>query len=173
MIRVHFTGADFARISISQHPAPLVELKLSLMMLSRRDNDVFFGRWRRRLRKSLPATTRPLWDLVSGDRGPAFIDPVSVTLPEGLDAVHATPARRIKDDIERVYAHRTSPPPPWLRDLLGGDAGAWDTLRRALEDAYQATLARTWPAVRDLHRAEFTRYALTAAGSGVSSALTA
>jgi DNA-binding transcriptional ArsR family regulator len=134
MIRLHFTGADFARTSISRHPAPLVELKLSLMMLRRRDNDVFFGRWRRRLRTSLPATTRPLWDLVSGYRGPPFIDPVSVTVPEGLNAIHATPAERIKDDIERVYAHRTSPPPPWLRDLPRGDASAWHLLRRALED---------------------------------------
>jgi DNA-binding transcriptional ArsR family regulator len=173
MIRVHFTGADFARTSISRHPAPLVELKLSLMMLRRRDNEVFFGRWRRHLRTSLPATTRPLWDLVSGYRGPPFIDPVSVTVPEGLDAIHATPPGQIRDDVERVYAHRTSPPPPWLRDLLRGDAGAWHLLRRALEDAYQAALARTWPAMRDLHRAEFSRYALTAAGSGVSRALTA
>jgi DNA-binding transcriptional ArsR family regulator len=173
MIRVHFTGADFARTSISPHPAPLVELKLCLMMLRRRDNDVFFGRWRRRLRTSLPATTRPLWDLVSGHRGPPFIDPVSVTVPEGLDAVHATSPGRIRDDIERVYAHRTSPPPPWLRDLVRGDAGAARMLHRALEDAYQAALGQTWPAVRDLHRAEFTRYALTAAGSGVSRALTA
>ena len=173
MLRVHFTGADFARISISQHPAPLVELKLSLMMLRRRDNDVFFGRWRRRVRKALPATTRPLWDLVSGYHGPAFIDPVSATLPEGLDAIHATPPKLVKDDIDRVYAHRTPPPPSWLRGLLRGDADAWDTLRRALEDAYQTTLARTWPTVCDLHRTEFTRYALTAAGSGVSCALTA
>lgn len=173
MIRVHFTGADFARTRVSQHPAPLVELKLSLMMLRRRDNDVFFGRWRRRLRKSLPVTTLPLWDLVSSYRGPAFIDPVSVTLPEGLEAVHATPPRRIKDDIEQIYAHRTSPPPSWLRDLLRSDADAWTTLARALKDAYQVTLALTWPTVRDLHRTEFTRYALTAAGSGVSHALTA
>src|ERR1700760_1211276 len=173
MIRVHFTGADFARTSVSQHPAPLVELKLSLMMLSRRDNDVFFGRWRRRLRRSLPPPARPVWDLVSGYRGPAFIDPVSVTVPEGLDEVHATPLRRIEDDIERIYAHRTSPPPAWLRDLLRSDTGARNLLCRALEDAYQTTLARTWPAVRDLHRAEFTRYALTSAGSGVSRALTA
>jgi len=172
MIRVHFTGADFARTSVSPHPAPLVELKLSLMMLSRRDNDVFFGRWRRQLRASLPATTRPLWDLVSGYRGPAFIDPVSVTVAEGLDTVHATPPRRVRDDIERIYAHRPSPPPSWLRDLLRSDASAWGTLRRALDDAYQTTLARTWPAVRDRHRTEFARYALAAAGSGVSQALT-
>jgi DNA-binding transcriptional ArsR family regulator len=172
MIRVHFTGADFARTSVSQHPAPLVELKLSLMMLRRRDNDVFFGRWRRQLRSALPGTTRPLWDLVSGYRGPAFIDPVSVTVAEGLDAVHATPPGRVQDDIARIYAHRTSPPPSWLRDLLRSDAEAWTTLHRALDDAYQTTLARTWPAVRDRHRAEFARYALTAAASGVSCALT-
>jgi DNA-binding transcriptional ArsR family regulator len=172
MIRVHFAGADFARTSVSQHPAPLVELKLALMMLSRRDNDVFFGRWRRQLRRSLPATTRPLWDLVSSYRGPAFIDPVSVTVPEGLAAVQATPPRRVRDDIEQIYAHRPSPPPLWLRDLLRGEPGARNVLGRALADAYQTTLAETWPTVRNLHRAEFTRYALTAAGSGMSRALT-
>jgi DNA-binding transcriptional ArsR family regulator len=172
MIRVHFTGADFARTRVSRNPAPLVELKLSLMMLRRRDNDVLFGRWRRRLRTSLPVSTQPLWDLVSGYRGPAFIDPVSVTVPEGLAAVHATPAGRIRDDIDRIYAHRPSPPPSWLRGLLRSDAGARNTLRRALDDAYQTTLARTWPVVQDLHRAEFAQYALTAAGSGVSRALT-
>src|SRR5215475_11323918 len=108
MLRVHFTSADFARTTISQHPAPLVELKLSLMMLRRHDNDVFFGRWRRRLGNALPVTTRPLWDLVSGYWGATFLDPVSVTLPEGLDAVHATPHNLVKESIDRVYAHRTS-----------------------------------------------------------------
>ena len=87
--------------------------------------------------------------------------------------IEDVPLRRIEDDIERIYAHRTSPPPAWLRDLLRSDNGARTMLCRALEDAYQTTLAPTWPAVRDLHRAEFTRYALTAAGSGVSRALTA
>src|SRR6201995_4062476 len=105
MIRVNFTGADFARTSISRHPAPLIELKLSLMMLRRRDNDVFFGRWRRHLRTSLPASTRPLWDLVSGYRGPPFIAPGSVTVPEGLDALYAPPPGQGRDDIERGYAH--------------------------------------------------------------------
>jgi DNA-binding transcriptional ArsR family regulator len=173
MIRVHFTGADFASTRVSRNPAPLVELKLALMMLSRRDNEVLFGRWRRQLRRSLPATTRPLWDLVSGYRGPPFIDPVSVTVAEGLDQVRATPRGRVRDDIEQIYAHRAAPPPEWLRDLLRSDTGAWDTLGRALEDAYRATLARTWPAVRERHRAEFTQYALTAASAGVSRALTA
>ena len=94
-------------------------------------------------------------------------------MPEGLAAVQATPPRRVRDDIEQIYAHRPSPPPSWLGDLLRGEPGARNVLGRALADAYQTTLAETWPTVRDLHRAEFTRYALTAAGSGMSRALTA
>lgn len=44
MLRIHFADDDFSRISINPHPAPLVELKMSLMMLQRPDGQVLFGR---------------------------------------------------------------------------------------------------------------------------------
>ena len=35
LLRIHFTGDDLLQISMNPHPAPLVELKVSLMMLQR------------------------------------------------------------------------------------------------------------------------------------------
>ncbi|WP_053667549.1 winged helix-turn-helix domain-containing protein [Streptomyces sp. MMG1121] len=83
MLRIDVSAQDLARIQFAARPAPLVELKLSLMMLRRPDSEQTFGRWRRGLRQRLPATTRPLRDLLSPYRGPAFLDPLSMDLPTG------------------------------------------------------------------------------------------
>lgn len=96
---------------------------------------------------------------------------MSATLPEGLGAVRAAPPSLVRAGIERIYAHRASPLPPWLRDLLRRDAQAFAVLDHALHDAFTAALQRSWPTVQSLHRAEVTRYALTAAGSGIGRAL--
>jgi len=77
MLRIHFSPGDFARVRFLPRPAPLVELKVSLMMSRRSDSPVVFGRWRRDVGHRLPATTRPLWDLLRPFQGPAFLDPVS------------------------------------------------------------------------------------------------
>ncbi|MEU6509463.1 hypothetical protein [Streptomyces sp. NPDC046942] len=71
MLRIELSAQDLARIQFAPQPAPLVELKLSLMMLRRPDSEQTFGRWRRGLRQRLPVTTRALWDLLSSSRGPA------------------------------------------------------------------------------------------------------
>ncbi|WP_323182563.1 winged helix-turn-helix domain-containing protein [Streptomyces sp. NBC_00094] len=63
--------------------------------------------------------------------------------------------------------------PPWIRDLHGGDEGAWRRLDHAQGAAYETVLAPVWPLVQDLHRAEFTRHALTVAEQGLGAALTA
>lgn len=39
MLRIHFEAADFARARFLPEPAPLVELKLALMMLARPQTD--------------------------------------------------------------------------------------------------------------------------------------
>ncbi|SEL98561.1 ArsR/SmtB family transcription factor [Streptacidiphilus jiangxiensis] len=173
MLRLRLTADDLARTRFAPQPAPLVELKLSLMMLRRTDSDAFFGRWRRGLHRTLPATTRPLWDLVSGHLGPPFLDPVSTGLDEGLQEVRATPPELVRAGVERVRADRGIAPPPWVRGLLDGDERAWRLLCRALGDAYETVLARGWPTTATWHRAEFSRYALTSAEHGVAAALLA
>lgn len=168
MLRVDFQRDDFARVRFLPRPAPLVELKVSLMMARRTDSEVCFGRWRRAVRRRLPPTARPLWDLVQPFRGPAFLDPVSGSLDEGLEIVRRASRRTVRADVARLG--RT--PTPWVRALMDADTAARDQLTRALQDAHDTVLAPTWPGVRERHAAEFARYALDLAEHGVAPALT-
>ncbi|WBO65420.1 winged helix-turn-helix domain-containing protein [Streptomyces camelliae] len=174
MLRIELSGQDLALIRFAPQPAPLVELKLSLMMLRRQDSEQTFGRWRRELRQRLPVTTRPLWDLLTPYRGPAFLDPVSPDLPSGLDAVRTMPTSQVRACLEEMWAQREGqePVPRWLRDLAQGDPATREQLCQSLQDAYQAVLGASWPRVTALHSAEYARYALNTAEHGVVGALT-
>lgn len=169
MLRIHFTPGDFARVRFLPRPAPLVELKLSLMMSRRRDSDALFGRWRRDLGHRLPASTRPLWDLLQPHRGPAFLDPAAGDLEEALDLVRSTPQAVVRADIAKLQ----KPPTPWVKALMAQDTQAWDLLDRSLRDAYRSVLATSWNTVRERHAAEFTGFALRSAEHGTEPALTA
>ncbi|MER6075738.1 ArsR family transcriptional regulator [Streptomyces sp. NPDC001817] len=171
MLRIELSTQDLTRIRFVPQPAPLVELKLALMMLRRTDSEHVFGRWRRGLRQRLPGTTRPLWDLISAYMGPAFLDPLSTDLATGLDAVRAAPITLVRAGVEQAWAGRRGPVPPWLRDLVHGDVTARERLCLGLNDAFDAVFGATWPQVTAGHRAELARYALDAAERGVVGAL--
>ncbi|MFI9049208.1 helix-turn-helix domain-containing protein [Streptomyces sp. NPDC053427] len=171
MIRIHFAADAFARVRFAPRPAPLQELNVALMKMCLPDDALLFGRWRQRLLRSLPPAVGPLRDLVPAGQAPLFIDVFSDSLGTGLDAVRATPPALVRSEIERVNADRPSPPPPWIRDLHRGDADAWQLLRRAQHAAFDTALRPVWPLIQDLHRAEFTRHALTVAEHGIGAAL--
>lgn len=171
MIRIHFTAADVARVRFAGRPAPLQELNAALMTMCRPHDALLFGRWRRRVLRALPGTAEPFGDLVPGVRAPAFLDVFSDDLREGLEAIRATPPDEVRSETERVYAGYPSPPPRWVRDLHRGDRAAWQLLGRAQLAAFETVLRPVWHQVQDLHRAEFTRHALTVAEHGVGSAL--
>ncbi|MFH8589984.1 ArsR/SmtB family transcription factor [Streptomyces celluloflavus] len=173
MIRIHFTAADFARVRFASRPAPLQELNVALMRMCHPGDALLFGRWRRRLLRSLPGTVVPLRDLVPAAEAPVFIDVFSDSLTEGLDTVRATRPALVRSEIERVYARHASPAPLWIRDLHQGDADAWLLLRRAQYAAFDAVLRPVWSLVQDLHQAEFARHALVVAEHGIGAALTA
>ncbi|KUJ65231.1 regulator [Streptomyces albus subsp. albus] len=171
MIRIHFTAADFARVRIAARPAPLQELNTALMMMCRPDDGVLYGRWRRRLLRSLPAAVEPLGELVPARLAPGFLDVFSDTLAEGLESVRAAPREWVRAEIERVYAPHPAPAPLWIRDLHRGDTGAFQLLRRAQHTAFETVLGPVWPVVQDLHQAEFARHALAVAEHGIGAAL--
>ncbi|WP_369390213.1 ArsR/SmtB family transcription factor [Streptomyces sp. CG1] len=173
MIRIRLTVTDFARVRFAPRPAPLQELNVALMKMCRSDDALLFGRWRQRLLRSLPATAEPLADLVPGGEAPRFIDVFSDGLTAGLDTVRASHPALVRSEIERVYAGHPGPPPLWIRGLHRGDADAWRLLRRAQQAAFETALRPVWPLIQDLHRTEFSRYALTAAEHGTAAALAA
>ncbi|MER7107285.1 ArsR/SmtB family transcription factor [Streptomyces sp. NPDC000229] len=176
MIRIHFTAADFSRVRFSARPAPLQELNAAFLTMfhpaPRPDGALLFGRWRRRLLHALPAAAGPLGELVPAAVAPRFLDVFDDGLKDALDTVRTTRPDLVRSELERVYAHHTAPAPPWIRDLHRGEAGAWWLLCRAQHAAFETVLRPVWNAVQDLHRAEFTRHALTVAERGLGAALT-
>ncbi|QTZ90237.1 ArsR/SmtB family transcription factor [Streptomyces auratus] len=172
MIRIHFTAADFAQVRFAPRPAPLLELNAALMKMALPDDEVLFGRWRRRLLRSLPLAVLPLKDVVPGTVPPLFLDIFNGTLTEGWEAMRATPPDVVRAELRRAYAGQPSPAPSWIRALYRGEAGAWEPLRRAQHAAFETALRPVWPLVQDLHRTEFTRHALAVAEHGIGAALT-
>ncbi|WP_435241355.1 ArsR/SmtB family transcription factor [Streptomyces cucumeris] len=173
MIRIHGTAADVARVRFAPRPAPLQELNVALSMMCRTDGELLFGHWRRRALRSLPASVGPLGELVPAATAPSFLDVFSDSLDEGLETVRATPRELVRSELERVYAAHPRRAPGWLHELHRGGAGAWHLLRRAQHTAFETLVRPVWPQVQDLHRAEFSRHALTVAEHGVGTALTA
>ncbi|MEX0173475.1 ArsR/SmtB family transcription factor [Streptomyces sp. LMG1-1-1.1] len=170
MLRIHFTAEDFARIRFAPRPAPLQELHAALTTVVAQHGGPLFAPWRGRVLRSLPAATDPLADLVPAGRPPSFLDVLGDTVADGFERIRATSPALVRSELERV--HGPVPPPTWIRGLHAGDKTAWRTLHRAQQAAYETVLAPVWPVVQDLHREEFTRYALTVAEHGVAATLT-
>ena len=163
MLRIHFTAADFAGVRFAARPSPLQELNAALVMMYSRHDALLFGRWRKRLQRSLPVSAGALRELAPGSVIPSFLDVVSGTLHEGLEAVRASRPEVVRAEIERAYDGVTAPVPPWIRGLHQGEAGAWQFLIGAQQAAFEVAVRPAWPLVQDLHRAEFTRHALAVA----------
>ncbi|MFD4375223.1 ArsR/SmtB family transcription factor [Streptomyces sp. NPDC058486] len=163
---------DLVRVRCAPRPSPVPELHATLLMLGAPHEGVFFGRWRARLLRGLPAASLPLADLApSGVAPPAFLDVLGETREEGFALIRSARPELVRSELERVYAGRR-PAPAWVGALHAGDEEAWRTLGRAQRAAYGAVLAPVWGRVQDLHRAEFARYAVALAEGGLGAALT-
>ncbi|KQX52711.1 MULTISPECIES: helix-turn-helix domain-containing protein [unclassified Streptomyces] len=172
MLRIHFTAEDLTRVRFAPRPSPLPELHAALMMLGAPHEGLLFGSWRGRVLRALPGAAEPLAELVPGGAAPYFLDVLGETREEGFALIREARPDFVRSELARVYAGGGRVP-PWIRALHDGEAGAWRTFDRAQRAAYEAVLAPVWPLVQDLHRAEFTRHALTAAERGLEAALTA
>ncbi|MFF4364624.1 ArsR/SmtB family transcription factor [Streptomyces sp. NPDC001594] len=170
MLRVHFTPEDLARTRFAVRPAPLQELHAALTTTMERSGGPLFAPWRGRILRSLPASSSPLADLAPAGHPASFLDVLGDTVAEGFGRIRATSAGLVRSELDRLYA--AMPAPGWIRDLHAGRETAWHTLRRAQRAAYETVLAPVWSVVEDLHREEFTRYALTIAEHGLAATLT-
>ncbi|MEU3721364.1 ArsR family transcriptional regulator [Streptomyces sp. NPDC031705] len=170
MLRIHFTAQDFARTRFAPRPAPLPELHAALATAVAPRGGPLFAPWRGRVLRALPAAAGPLADLVPAGRPPSFLDVLGDTLADGFQQIRATRPGLVRAELERVHA--AGPAPRWLRGLHAGHETAWRIVQRAQQAAYETVLAPVWPVVQDLHREEFTRYALAVAEHGLAAALT-
>src|SRR5262245_58698613 len=158
VIRVHFTAEDLGRTRFLPEPAPLMELKLALVALRRRDAAPRFNRWRRAALTRFPESARPLWDLTSGFSGAMSTIAVCGDLDEALS---------IARSLTRDQAHQVSSTwfgaggvaaPLWLRHAAEGDRDAMRCVMRAFASAYATILRPHWAAIRASHHTELARH---------------
>ncbi|MFG2182446.1 ArsR/SmtB family transcription factor [Streptomyces abikoensis] len=145
MLRVHFTGLDLARLRLAGDPDVLWETVLSLHRLRDKQGESIFGDWRSETRARLNGETRLLAPLVP-PRGyfPDFLTPPEglLGLESGMEALRATPADRVHDELGRLSTVRTLP--AWIRSLAEGDSRAFGKLIGALHAYHQAAIAPYW-----------------------------
>ncbi|MFJ8996716.1 helix-turn-helix domain-containing protein [Streptomyces sp. NPDC102279] len=146
MLRLHFTDDDLRNVRVSRGPDPMWEIVCSLCRLKTGDGRAEFGVWRDvtrdRIRRDerLRVALSPLRGLVpSHGYIPDLLTPdVSGDLAAGLDAVGATPACVVADQVGRLNAGQAR-----LRGPVGGPrADSVDLMRvvRALRTYFDTLL---------------------------------
>lgn len=172
MLRLHFTFEDLSKIVVSCSPPPMSEAVLALQILTQPGQQSRFGSWRASLRGRIPATVRPLREVVP-TRGwiPDFLTPVlrgPATHADALEAVRSTSPRQLRADLTRLPTTR---PPAWIRNLAAGDTDAMTTITDALAAWNQLAITpheRRIQATLDTHTS---RQASLLAGQGVDALL--
>lgn len=118
------------------------------------------------------AATGPLHHLLPG-RGmlPDFVTPYQGldSVAAGLEAIRATPKRRVRAELSRAYAHL--PTSPWRRRLAAGDRDAVDLLTCAVAAYFYTVLRPQWSDLRLGHRRQVDRAARAYGTSGVDAVL--
>ncbi|WP_354645200.1 hypothetical protein [Kitasatospora camelliae] len=141
MLRIHFTAADVARVTIARPTTPLAsEAVLSVQVL--RDPPPPFRAWRRRVAPLLPPQSSLLRSLIPA-RGwiPDFLTPSRHALrgSGAFQEIRSTPRQRITEDLCRSAPGGN--PPSWSRRLADGDPEAMDDLVGALTSYYDLAIA--------------------------------
>ncbi|MFC9908985.1 ArsR family transcriptional regulator [Streptomyces sp. NPDC059862] len=121
MLRVHFTDADLARTRLSTASDPLWDIAVSLHRFQTRQGRWAYAEWhrttRQRLRekgleRALRSVLLPLYPRAA--YFPDFLTPFQSAaegLDAGLEAILATPPRRIREEVARL--DRVVGAPPW------------------------------------------------------------
>jgi DNA-binding transcriptional ArsR family regulator len=115
--------------------------------------------WAVRACRAFPVQARPLLDLVPPvGPWPAFLDPVTASVDEGLEIVASTPRSWVRHELAASW-RRPERPPTWLRALADGDREAFTTLAEALNAFYLACVAPHWQVIINAYRADMARRA--------------
>ncbi|MEV6385866.1 helix-turn-helix domain-containing protein [Streptomyces sp. NPDC051773] len=128
MLRIHFTDSDLARTRVAAEPDPLWEICASLHRFQTRQGRWAYADWYRtaRVRLHTADLTRTLRTLLlplvpRATYFPDFLTPPEAAegLDAGLEAILATPPRRVLKEVGRLA--RTSGAPAWVLRLAEGD----------------------------------------------------
>ncbi|SOD66788.1 DNA-binding transcriptional regulator, ArsR family [Streptomyces zhaozhouensis] len=171
-LRVRFTGEDLGRVRLAAGADPMWETVLSVHRLRDGHAPHVYGAWRRSLRAAqVPESLRVL---IPG-RGyfPDFLNPEESAWGwrAALDAVRATPGRRVASELSRLP--RGHEEPGWLRELAAGRRGALGRLADDLDRYHRVAVGGhpVWSTVRAAVDADLADRARRLASGGVDALL--
>jgi DNA-binding transcriptional ArsR family regulator len=174
VLRIHFSGADLARVRLAAHPDPLWELCLSIHQLRARRGEPTLTEWRQAVCEALrPGPARSDVDVLLRLNPPVGYFPDFLTPGSGqhefdqaVQAVLRTPTATVVRDVERFT--RTS------RDRLPVDlptATGMGVLERALDRYRQIAIDPVWDRVRAAVEADLAQRRQQLAHAGVEGLL--
>jgi DNA-binding transcriptional ArsR family regulator len=172
MIRIHFTAEDLGRTRFLAEPAPLMELKLALVTLHRRDAAPRFSQWRRAALTRFPESARPLWDLVAAFSGAMSTIAVCGDIDEALGIARGLRRDQARRVSSLWFGAGGGAVPSWLRAAADGDRDAMGCVIRAFSSAHAAVLRPHWPAICASHHTELARHGRRQARQGTVGMLT-
>ncbi|MFD5425035.1 ArsR family transcriptional regulator [Streptomyces sp. NPDC127084] len=142
MLRIHFTSKDLAATAIGHSKAlPVSEAVMSLQVL-RRNSGPLFTTWRRHVLERLPSRPSLLASLVPASGWvPDFLTPSGQASVEAgaIEAIRATPHRRVQDDLRRLVRHQRVPAA--VGRLAAGDPETLDEVADALKGYHDVAVA--------------------------------
>jgi DNA-binding transcriptional ArsR family regulator len=156
-LRIHLTEPDFRQLRIAASPDPMWEVVLSIHVLGSRAADVpsELRLWRRRAWKALHVERllnryQMLVELAppTASYFPDFLTPVEGLqgLRPGLEALDATPPRRLARELEWRYQQEANPP-GWVKRLGSGDTELLLSLATAYKELHRTLLKPDWAQV--------------------------
>ena len=178
LLRLHFTEEDLARVELAPRADPLWETTLGFQQLiTPVTAPGVFRAAQRRVRSvvhkhHLRGAVRLLSAIVpESGYYPDFLTPqvAADDLSAGLEAIRATPADRIRQDVLRL-ADDTPPPPellPWLRDLARGDRDRMAELTGALHTVHDVLATSSSAQAESAVEADHGRRAQARSAGGV------
>ncbi|THC46964.1 winged helix-turn-helix domain-containing protein [Streptomyces sp. A1499] len=155
-LRIHFTAADLARTRLAEGPRPMLELDIALRLLQEGSHPIRFGAWRGESLRRLSPRVRRLFDLIPPTGWTAgFLDHATAgTMDEALERIRATPAARIRKDMESwAGQRRRRAMPPWTQSL-GSDRRLLAALADTAAHAHQHVIAPYQRRIDALSRAD-------------------
>ncbi|MDQ1048027.1 helix-turn-helix domain-containing protein [Streptomyces sp. V4I2] len=146
MLRVHFSETDLARTRLCPAPDPLWDIAVSLHRLQTRQGRSAYAEWyrttrgrlrERGLERAVRSVLLPLFPRAA--YFPDFLTPFQAAggLDAGLEAILATPSRRVREEVATL--DRVVGAPPWAPRLA--ELPARKELVRVLRAYHDAAIA--------------------------------
>lgn len=172
MLRIHFTARDLGSVRIAVAPDPLWELSLSMHVLRLRTTDPWMAQWKQGLVRQLEPHSSLRHEIapplaLNPPLGyfPDFLTPTEGLqgLDAGLEAVEATPRRRLRRELETFAAAH-----PRLAHRIPTHVGA---LVKAMRRYHDVALGPIWDRIRASFDAERALRARSLSDGGVAALL--